>query len=469
MRSGTISSKFISSQLRIDGCFHLSDGLYVRKVVEGSPYGTNCISDVTEDVYCPGIFRRNYVSSGIPFLGGGDIQRLNLDNGKYLRECTTPNHEELELKYGWTLVTCGGTIGDAVFSTKLHARCWASQHVMRVIPNARIKEGMLYAYLASRQGKLLLTTDTYGSVIPTLNAASIKNIPIPVFPECFHLKVDALVKEAADLREQAFLTQEKAYSLFLDKSGLINEKPLPEEYDYYGHRPFDRKGAIFSINRRSFTSTTINAFNLSSRIMKLKERICRTTETKPLIDCIDDRGFFSTGSFPRVEVSPGHGIELINQRDIFDAIIRGKSISKKGVKTDNLVQENEIIIAGVGTLGEAETFCRAVYANRYLVGKLISGEFIRMVASPAIPPGYLYTWLNPPYGFRLIRNTQTGTKLCRPIPKLLEMIPVPILAHETMNEIHTLTIIAQEQLASASFKELEAISLVEQEIDKWNS
>jgi hypothetical protein len=170
-----------------------------------------------------------------------------------------------------------------------------------------------------------------------------------------------------------------------------------------------------------------------------------------------------------VEVSPGHGIELINQRDIFDAIIRGKCISKNGVKTDNLVRENEIIIAGVGTLGEAETFCRAVYANRYLAGKLISGEFIRMVSSPEIPSGYLYTWLNSPYGFRLIRNTQTGTKLCRPIPSLLEMIPVPILAYETMNEIHNLTIKAQEQLASASFKELAAISLVEQEIERWNN
>ena len=326
MRTGTISSKFVSSKLRLDGCFNLSDGLTVRKAIEDSPYGTKHISDVTSDVYCPGIFKRNYVSEGVPFLGGGDIQKLNLDCGKYLKESTTPNYKELQVKFGWTLVTCGGTIGDAVFSTHLHANCFASQHVMRVNPNSSITEGMLYAYLASRYGKLLLTTDTYGSVIPTLNAASIKSLPIPVFPKDFQLKVDALVKESASLRENASLLQDQAYAQLLKGSGLIREKPLVDEYDYYGHRPSYRTGAIFSVNRQSFSSTTINAFNLSSRIVKLKERISGIIETKSLKDCIDERGLFSTGSFPRIEVSPGHGIELINQRDIFDAIVKGKNI-----------------------------------------------------------------------------------------------------------------------------------------------
>lgn len=469
MRTGTISSKFICSQLRLDGCFNLSDGLTVRKAIEESPYGTRHISDATSDVYCPGIFKRNYVSEGIPFLGGGDIQKLNLDSGKYLKESTTPNYKELQVKYGWTLVTCGGTIGDAVFSTRLHAKCFASQHVMRIIPNSSIKEGMLYAYLASKYGKLLLTTDSYGSVIPTLNATSIKNLPIPCFPEEFQLKVDSLVKESASLRERASLLQSQAYALLLQDSGLIYEKPLVEEYDYYGHRPSNRTGAIFSVNRQCFTTTTINAFNLSSRILKLKERISSSIETKRLKDCIDEKGLFSTGSFPRIEVSPGHGIELINQRDIFDAIVRGKSISRRGVKIDNLVKENEIIIAGVGTLGESETFCRCVYANSFLAGKLISGEFIRMNASNGIPSGYLFTWLNSPYGFRLIRNTQAGTKLCRPIPTLLENIPVPILSNEQMMDIHNKALDAQNNIALAAIREIEAITLVEKEIESWNS
>ena len=130
MKISSVKSKFVVSQMRLDGSFHLSDGLEVRKLVSKSPYGTTEIKDVSSNIYCPGIFKRNYVKSGIPFLGGGDIQKQDLDSGKYLREKNTPNYEVLQIKKGWSLVTCGGTIGDTVFANNLLAKCWISQHVM---------------------------------------------------------------------------------------------------------------------------------------------------------------------------------------------------------------------------------------------------------------------------------------------------------------------------------------------------
>ena len=102
MKTSVVSHKFIVSQMRLDGSFHLSDGLFVRKIIQNSPYGYKLISDVTSNIYCPGIFRRNYVSSGIPFLGGADIQKLDLDSGKYLRKSNTPNYDILEIEKGWT-------------------------------------------------------------------------------------------------------------------------------------------------------------------------------------------------------------------------------------------------------------------------------------------------------------------------------------------------------------------------------
>ncbi len=94
--------------------------------------------------------------------------------------------------------------------------------------------------------------------------------------------------------------------------------------------------------------------------------------------------------------------------------MQGKLIARKNVRLNNLVSYGELLVAGVGTLGENETFCRIVFANEDLQGQLVSGEFIRMKASMEMPCGYLYTWLASEYGFRLIRNTQTGTKLCGP-------------------------------------------------------
>lgn len=464
MKVGKVSNSFIAESLRLDGNFHLSEGLIVRALIKKSPYGMESIGDVSSDIYCPGIFKRNYTKTGIPFLGGSDIQKSYYDSGKYLRKSTTPNHEVLTIPQGCTLVTCGGTIGETAFANKIISKCFASQHVLRVIPS-KVKEGLLYAYLTSKYGHALLTTNTYGTVIQTLNAGNIESLPIPLFPSDFQFKIDSLIQESSKLREEAYTVLEKAKSVLMREASLRDLNS--EDYDYYGPRSSQRKVSCFVRNIQEIGTTTINAFNHSERIRRLKQSF--SCPTIPLRETLLDNDTFSSGSFPRIEVSSGHGIMLINQRDIFDTIIKGKFISKRGVKTDNLVKYGEILIAGVGTLGEGETFCRVIFANEDLEGQLVSGEFIRMKTTEDIPSGYLYAWLNSDYGFRLLRNLQAGTKLCRPIPKLLLEIPVPIIDMELMSQIDNMVLSAHTKRHEANIKELQAISMVEQEIEKWNN
>ena len=126
------------------------------------------------------------------------------------------------------------------------------------------------------------------------------------------------------------------------------------------------------------------------------------------------------------------------------------------------------MVAGVGTLGENETFCRTIFANEDLVGQLVSGEFIRMKTKSNMPSGYLFTWLSSDYGFRLIRSIQAGTKLCRPIPKLILDLPVPDLSDLDMKEIDGMVREAHTKRHEANRLEFEAIKMVEDEIEKWN-
>ena len=333
---------------------------------------------------------------------------------------------------------------------------------MRVIPK-NIKEGMLYAYLASKFGKLLLTTNTYGSVIPTLNASNIADLLIPNFPESFQQEVDDLIQESTRLREEASDMLSKTEELLKEAANLRDL--IPEDYDYYGPRGAEREVSCFVRKRKDITTTTINAFNLSERIRKTKASM--PCATKPLKQVLLGGDTFSTGSFPRIEVKEGHGVMLINQSDIFDTIIKGKYISKRNVKVTNLVEYGEVLIAGVGTLGEGETFCRAIFANEDL-GQLVSGEFVRMKTTNEVPSGYLYAWLSSDYGFRLIRNIQAGTKLCRPIPRLLLEVPVPIIDKENMLKIDQLVREAHTKRYEANNCERKAIRMVEQEIEKWN-
>lgn len=455
---------------RIDPDLHMSEGAAVRNELARLPYELIKVGDCCERVFLGNIFSRVFVNDaqhGVPYLSASDTVLANLETGRFLSNKQASELNYLRISKDWILVTCSGTLGNVTFTNSVFENYIATHDLIRMIPNSqKVSKGTLFAFLSSRFGYYQITQTKFGGVVKHINDDQAKDILIPVLPVELQNRVENLIQESASLREVATMLQKEALQLLLDKSKLGAITPF--EYDYYGPGLMARDVSCFTVKKRSITPTTINAFNLSERIRNLKKRIINTVETRPLSDCIDDKGLFSTGSFPRVEVKPGYGIELINQRDIFDNVVHGKFISKRNVKTSNLVEDDEIIIAGVGTLAESETFCRCVYANEYLKGKLISGEFIRMKTNQDIPSGYLYTWLSSQYGFRLIRNTQAGTKLCRPIPKLLEQIPVPILSSDEMTDIDKIAKAAQNNLAKAAFNELEAISIVEAEIDKWN-
>lgn len=324
--------------------------------------------------------------------------------------------------------------------------------------------GFIYAFMSSKYGTAQLNNNASGSVVRYIEAPGIKRTLIPHFPESFQKEVDDLMQEAARLRKEATDELNEAEKILKEAAKLRDL--TPEDYDYYGLNNSGRKVSCFIRKRKDIDTTTINAFNHSERIRNTKASI--TCPTVPLKEVLLGGDTFSTGSFPRIEVKEGCGIMLINQKDIFDTIVKGKYISKRNVKTNNLVEYGEVLIAGVGTLGENETFCRAIYANEDLVGQLVSGEFIRTKTNGKVPSGYLYAWLASDYGFRLLRNLQAGTKLCRPIPRLVLEIPVPIVDKQVMEEIDQMVKEAYTKRYRANCNEHKAISMVEREIESWN-
>lgn len=462
------TSDIKSNALRLDSSFHLSTGITCRREILHNPYGIETIGENTSNIFYGNRAKRLYVKqrkAGLPFLSSSEILKCDFNNVKLVSKKHTNNVDDLKLGYGWTLITRSGTVGKTAWCTREYVGKLASDHVIRVIPNNRIKSGCLYAYLSSKYGYSILTQGMFGAVIQSIEPKYIESLPIPKFPQDFQNELDELIQNASRLRDEAAEKLRTASHILKDKASL--PELSVDDYDFYGLPVKDRNVSTFIINGKDISSLTINAFNYSQRVNSLKKKI--TCQTCQLKDVIKDGAFFSTGSFPRVEVSQSNGIMLINQSDIFDTIIRGKHISLRGVQTDNLVDYGEVLIAGVGTLGENESFCRAIFANEDIEGQLISGEFIRMKTTGEIPSGYLYTWLSSEYGFRLIRQTQAGTKLCRPIQKLLLSIPVPIIDQISMNEIDQFVRDAHTARHKANQLEIKAISMIEQEIEKWNN
>lgn len=368
------------------------------------------------------------------------------------------------LQKGWTLISRSGTIGNCAFANAKHAQKLASEDVIRLVPNNILRGGLVYAYLASKYGHSLLTQGTFGAVIQHIEPDFVGSLPIPHFPETFQEEVDDLMQGASRLREEATDELNEAEKILKEAAKLRDL--TPEDYDYYGLNNSGRKVSCFVRKRKDIDTTTINAFNHSERIRNTKASI--TCPTVPLKEVLLGGDTFSSNSCPSIEVKPEHGVMFINQKDIFDNIVKGKWISKRNISLDKLVEYGEVIVACDGTLGENELFCRALFANEDLQGALISTHFIRMKTNEKVPSGYLYIWLNSDYGFRFIRNCQAGTKLCHPIPKMFLEIPVPVVEKETMEEIDKLVKDAYTKRYLANCNERKAISLVEQEIESWN-
>ena len=467
MKTATIKIQAVRNiNYRTDASYHLSDGQNVQRYIASSPYPLTTIGHVSEDIFIGNRAKRVYVKDiehGIPFLSSSDILKANFDSVKLASKKYTPEIERMSLKKGWTLISRSGTIGNCAFANAKHAQKLASEHVIRLIPNNILRGGLVYAYLASKYGHSLLTQGTFGAVIQHIEPAFVGSIAIPMFPDTFQQEVDDLIQNSAKLREEATDMLIEAEYLLKKEAGLRDL--VPEDYDYYGPRNAERKVSCFTIKRKDITTTTINAFNLSERIRKTKASI--TCTTKPLREVLLGGETFSSTSVPSIEVKPEHGVMFINQKDIFDNIIKGKWVSKRNISLDRIVEYGEVIVACDGTLGENELFCRALFANEDLSGALISTHFIRM-KSDGVPSGYLYTWLNSDYGFRFIRNCQAGTKLCHPIPKMFLEIPVPIISEESMNKIDTMVKNAYTKRYEANNCERKAITMVEQEIEKWN-
>ena len=468
MRTSYINIKDVhTSNLRTDASFHLSEGQEVQRFIANSPYPLLPISKVAKDIFIGNRAKRVYVkkaSHGIPFLSSSDILRADLNNLKLASTKYTPDIERMKLQKGWTLISRSGTIGNCAFANAKHAQKLASEHVIRLWPNNMLRGGLVYAYLASKFGHSLLTQGTFGAVIQHIEPAFVGSILIPSFPESFQKEVDDLIQESARLREEAADMLNEAERLLKTSANLRDL--TSEDYDYFGPRGAGREVSCFVRKRKDITTTTFNAFNLSERIRKT--RAAMTCTTRPLREVLFGGDTFSSCSVPSIEVKPEHGIMFINQKDIFDNIIKGKWVSKRNVSLDKLVEYGEVIVACDGTLGENELFCRALFANEDLQGALISTHFIRMKTNNIVLPGYLFTWLNSDYGFRFIRNCQAGTKLCHPIPIMFLDIPVPIISPDIMNEIDKLVKDAHTKRYEANENERKAIRMVEEEIEKWN-
>lgn len=436
-------------QFRFDASYHLSDGEEVKRFIHSSPFPLLKISDVSKDIFIGNRAKRVYVkkrSHGTPFLSSSDILQADLENVKIASNKYTPNIEQMKLQKGWTLISRSGTIGNCAFANAKHAQKLASEHVIRLVPNNILREGVVYAYLASKYGHSLLTQGTFGAVIQHIEPDFVGSLPIPNFPESFQKEVDDLIQESARLREEATEALEEAHTLIEDKFRVSAKK----------------KSSCVSISSiRSSHNKRFEAFYHTSENRNIYDYIIQNFEYKTLGELTSK--IFRPGIFKREYVADG--VTFLGGADILMQIPDSeKKLSYRQVEKmpELKVKRNWILVTCGGTIGNT------VIIDGQLEKCVISQHVMRIVPKDEVLKGYLYAVLSSKIGHSLITMHSTGSVIPQIESHHLELIPVPILCNEEMLYIDGLISTYVEKIEISKEKEIKAKFLVEQEIEKWN-
>ena len=449
MRTGHIKSKsFAHVGLRFDASYHMSEGVESRRIVESSPYGCYRTQDVAEDIFIGPRARRYYVSNpanGIPFLSSSDILLADLENIKLASKKYMPANEMM-LEKGWTLITRSGTIGNCAFANAKHAQKLASEHVIRLKPNNMLRAGAIFAFFASRYGHSLLTQGTFGGVIQHIEPPFVGSLPIPKFPEEFQKEVDELVQESARLREEATDALNQAVTHF--NEFFVHRQLKPKNIDYI---------SIEEIRSKYFRLDS--QFQIGKKYHQPSKNGIPTISLNEIASAI-----FITGRGKRNYVDL-NGVPFISSSDMLLAnpVKYAKQISKNTKGIENLIiSEGDILVSRSGSVGNL------AFIGKELSGITASDHAMRLrINKDKMAPEYVFAYLNSQNGKEAIAYLPYGSVIITLGEEYLGDVLLPLLSKEQMEDIVSLVKTYADCTDKAIRAENKAITMVEEEIDKW--
>jgi hypothetical protein len=452
--------------LRLDASFHLSEGRNILKLIGRAPCEVLRIGDVAEDIFYGGRSKRVYVSSpskGVPFMGSADMLKQTLVSLKHISKKNTHDLDKYILKKEWILISRSGTVGNTVFTNNVYEKKAASEHIIRVVPNGKVKSGYLYAYLTSKYGYSLMTQGIFGAVIQHIEPDFISNLPIPILSKSVQQKVHDLIINASTLRENANESLERVQQLLI-KQIDINE----DELELLNSSHESDISQAFTISSKKLNPFTLRARNYSKRKELIIDHLKKGKYDK-LIDVLKFPPFYGA-RFKRIESRSNNGIELLSQGDIFSLKPTGRKISRKSIKglSNELVLRGSTLVPAQGTLGENEIFGRAKFVWGTLENKLVAGHAMRFIPDEKrIDPGYLHAILSSPLWFRILRDTVFGTNLLGFIVNLIQEYPIPRFSSAFEDKLSSLVKDACTKFTNANKIESQAIGIIENEISSW--
>ncbi|AUX23768.1 uncharacterized protein SOCEGT47_042980 [Sorangium cellulosum] len=171
----------------------------------------------------------------------------------------------------------------------------------------------------------------------------------------------------------------------------------------------------------------LRALNFSATVEAIKRRGAR--HYTPLHEFADEMGSAYRTAFIRRDADPSVAVQLLSQSDFFAAEPSGRWIRIDSFQRpeEHAIRRWQLLIAGVGTLGETELFGRSLIADERLAGKYMSEDVFAISFKEPGGDAALYAsaFLASRAGVWAVRATAYGTKTLKLRRDMLSDLPIP--------------------------------------------
>lgn len=453
MKCRQLNSKEILKSKRFDGSYHNADVNIYNSVI--TSHSSHTLSYYCSEIFTSGRNKRVYTKAefGDPFLSNSDASSSDPFNTCKYSSKKYGYDESALLKGGMILTGRVGAIGQTVFVPKYWEkyRTQGSDNIIRIVVKPQLKNGFIYAYLASKIGNLSFWKHATGGVQPFITDKMVGQLPIPDFSETFQQDVDNLVQKAARLREEATCALEKAK----DKVS----KCCNNEFDNLGCSQTN----IVSVSSivKSFKTRLDPPVYINKGVAWSK----RQKHAKRLGDL--NIKIWYPGIFKRAYVK--NGLPYIKGSSVFNVNPFKSCDHLSKARTPQLeelwLKEGMLLISCAGACGLVKMITKE-YEDKGAIG---SPDIIRLISNDELcTTEYLYVYLQLQHVYDFMQSLKYGSVIERFDIGNVENIPIVIPSKELSEDITAIVRQYMDCTYRAFNAEEKAIRMVEQEIEKWN-
>lgn len=452
MRCRIVSSKEVYKEGRFDGSYHNAESIVYDNVIKA--HSSHNLAYYCSDIYTSGRNKRAYTTAefGYPFLSNSDASSQNpFATCKYSSK-KYGYDESSVLKSGMILTGRVGAIGQTsiVPSFWEKRKAMGSDNIIRIAVKPECKNGLIYAYLASKIGNLAFWKYATGGVQPFITDAMVGKLPIPDFDLAIQERVDQLIQNSLHNKELAAESINNAVEMLNEFCDISFSKS---------------KGVKSSVVRASSIKNSFNTrFDPPVFINDGVTALSSTRSFKLLKDC--DIKMWYPGIFKRAYVKNGY--PYIKGSSMFDANPFKSCDQLSKTRTPGLdelwLKEGMVLISCAGICGQAKIITKE-YSEKHAIG---SPDIIRLISNDELfTAEYLYAYFQLPYVYDYLQSLKYGSVIERFDIYNLDFLPVITPTDEISKKVTQLVKEYMDYSYKAYKLEEEAISVIESVVNSW--